>query len=371
MHKISLKDIRCLIAHPLKIVLLCIAIVVGVSSSLFAQVPDRVISTDGSEATVSGKIIAITPNGVEVEEKNGSIKPVSVEKIREIQFAGEPPSLKNARLMLARRRPTEALKELLKIESGELEGAEEFIRDEVDFVKAASTGRAALESGASPVESGKLVGEFLTKHANSHHFYPMQELYGDLLARLGKFDLAQEAYAKLAKGPPALRVKAAAANAGMLYDQEKYAEAYKEFENAMQIQVDPKDEGSMSQRRAAELGKAKCLARQRKPDEAIKLIQAIIKQSNPEDKELLGKAYAVLGVTYRSITGKDQDALISFLTVDLVYNTLPETHAEALFNLAELWESGKFPERAREAKQNLETAYPGSAWAKKAAARKS
>jgi TolA-binding protein len=100
-------------------------------------------------------------------------------------------------------------------------------------------------------------------------------------------------------------------------------------------------------------------------DAAVEAVFQIIDAANPEEKELLSRAYTVLGGTYRAMGGKEQDALIQFLMVDLVYNTLPETHAEALFNLAELWDNGGNPERAREARQNLKSAYPDSPWAAK------
>ena len=89
------------------------------------------------------------------------------------------------------------------------------------------------------------------------------------------------------------------------------------------------------------------------------------KDSDPEDKEFLSRAYTVLGGAYRAMGGKDQDALISYLTVDLVYNVLPESHAEALFNLGELWERGSNPERSREARQSLKSSYPASQWTAK------
>ena len=76
----------------------------------------------------------------------------------------------------------------------------------------------------------------------------------------------------------------------------------------------------------------------------------------------------MLGAAYLAAGDKDQDALISFLTVDLVYNGSPESHAEALAKLSELWEKAKNPERAREARKLLQESYPTSPWAKKAAA---
>jgi tetratricopeptide (TPR) repeat protein len=212
------------------------------------------------------------------------------------------------------------------------------------------------------------VADFVAKHPDSHHAYDMQELLGDLLARAGRVDNALAAYGQLAKGPPAFKVRAASARAAMLLEQGKHAEALREFDAA--VQIDSSDEASAAQKRAAELGRARCLAHLGKPDEAVGLVQAVIQQADPEDGEVLGRAYNALGQAYRAVAGKEQDALIAFLTVDLVYNKVPENHAEALYNLVDLWEKGANPERAREARATLESSYPGSQWAKKLTAGK-
>ena len=65
--------------------------------------------------------------------------------------------------------------------------------------------------------------------------------------------------------------------------------------------------------------------------------------------------------------GKDQDALIAYLTVDLVYNTVPDSHAEALYYLSELWGKAREDQRSRQCGQILRDAYPQSGWAKKLA----
>lgn len=332
------------------------------AGTALADVTDRVIASDG---TTAGEVVSVSPLDVEIE-RSGEPKKIPIEKIREVQFGDEPQSLKSARVMLNRGRPADVIQELAKIEAAELDGVRQFVLDEVDFLKAAGTGRAALAAGTDPAEGAKLAADFLAKHPKSHHFFRVQELLGDLLSRSGKYDEAQAAYAQLDKGPAALKVRAAAARASMFFDQKKFAEAYKEYEKAVGIEAN--DEESLSQKRAAELGKARCLTRQGEAGKAIELLQKVIKQANPEEKELLARTYNVLGESYRTDGGKDQDALISYLTVDLVYNSVPDSHAEALYNLMELWERGKNPERSREARESLQTIYPGSPWAKKAMA---
>lgn len=330
-----------------------------------AQTTDRVVTTSG---TVSGRVTATDADEVQLEDRAGEIKKIPVDQIREVQFGGEPAELKTARSMLLRGRAAEALEELGKIGPNDLDGAEPILLDEVDYVRAAATARVALAAGGDPRESGKLVADFVGKHPESHHAYDMQELLGDLLARAGRVDNALAAYGQLAKGPPAFKVRAASAKAAMLLEQGKYAEALSEFEAAVQIRAT--DDASASQKRAAELGQARCLAQLGKPEEAITLVQSVIQQADPEDGAVLGRAYNALGLACRALAGREQDALIAFLTVDLVYNKVPENHAEALFNLVELWEKSANPERSREARSTLETSYPGSQWTKKLSAAK-
>ena len=121
---------------------------------------------------------------------------------------------------------------------------------------------------------------------------------------------------------------------------------------------------------AVDRRRARCLIGLGRNDDAITVAKNAIAQANPEEGETLAQAYNALGAAYRATGSNDQDALIAYLTVDLVYNGAPEPHAEALLNLAELWERGQNPERAREARATLEATYPGSRWAKQAAAPK-
>ena len=348
--------------HQVLLVMLAIAFAGNAS----AQTADRVVTTSGA---VTGRVVTSDTNEVQVEDRNGDTKRIPIDQIREVQFGGEPQELKAARTMLLRGRPADALEEVGKIVPADLDGAEQILLDEVDYVKAAATARAALAAGADPREAGKLVADFTAKHPESHHYYDMQELLGDLLARAGRPDNALTSYAQLAKGPPAFKVRAASARAKMLLDQEKFADALKEFEAALKI--DAADESSAGQKRTAELGMARCLAQLGKADDAVKLVQTVIQQANPEDSAVLAGAYNALGSALRGIAGREQDALVSFLTVDLVYNGVPDSHAEALYNLVDLWEKAANPERSREARATLETAYPGSQWVKKLGAAKS
>lgn len=331
-----------------------------------AQTADRVVTRSG---TVTGRIVASDAGEVQVEDRSGETKRIAVDQIREVVFGGEPQELKAARSMLARGRAAEALEELGKIQPGDLDGAEPLLLAEVASAKAIAAARAALASGGDPREPGKQVAEFLARNPQSHRTYEMQELLGDLLARAGLPDKALAEYAKLSKGPAAFQVRAASARAAMLLEQQKYAEALAEYDAALRVDAD--DDAGRAQKRAAEIGRARCLANLGQAEEATAQCARVIAQADPEDAATLAAAYAALGGACRAIPGREQDALIAYLTVDLVYNSSPDSHAEALYHLVELWDKAAKPERAREARAMLESAYPGSRWAKRLGGSKS
>ena len=331
-----------------------------------AEVPGRL--SLGSGPAISGNIIAVSPMGVEIEVR-GEQQTVPIERIREVTFAAEPQSLKAARVAILRGQAGQAADDLAKIEPAEMEGAEQLIVDELAFVQAAAVGGQAAASGQNLAAGEKAVRDYLGKHAQSHHVFPMQELLAKLLARSGKFADAAAALAPLDRGPPAYRVRATVGRGELLYDQKKYDEALREFAAAGQITTDPKDSASTAQKRGAEFGTARCFARQGKGAEAVAAVERIVGETDPDDVEILGQAYNVLGDAWRSV-GKNQDAIIAYLTVSLVYNSVGETRAEALYNLAQLWDLAKYPQRAEEARQELVSAYPDSPWARKLSAGK-
>lgn len=353
--------------HPRFALLAAFACSLCAAASALGQAPDRVRLISGSE--LQGEIVSISPNGVEIENAAGA-KQVGIDSVKEVLFGGEPDAMRNARSMLFNRQDGPgALDELAKIEKSELEGAKDAVQAELLFLKVAATARKAISSGEKLDEAQKLVSAFLAKFPKSHHLYRMQELLGDLLARGGKTPEAVTAYSALGQGPPALRVRAATVKAKLYLDQQNYAEAIKEFEAAEQVPTTDQDAASLRQKREARLGRATCLTRLGKPQEAIALVGEVLAPLDATaDKDLLARVYNVLGEAQRAVDGKSRDALISFLTVDLVYNSVPDDHARALFNLVDLWEQSKNPERAREARQSLESTYPDSPWTRKLAA---
>jgi tetratricopeptide (TPR) repeat protein len=147
-----------------------------------------------------------------------------------------------------------------------------------------------------------------------------------------------------------------------LLAQGKIHEALSAFDRV----IDSLAEGDLaqSQRLAARLGKANALTADKKTEASIRLIEDVLNTANTEDVLLMSRAYNALGTAYRA-AGRPKEALLAFLHVDVLYPSQPETHAEALANLVELWQEVHKPERANAAHKTLEEQYKDSPWARK------
>ena len=109
------------------------------------------------------------------------------------------------------------------------------------------------------------------------------------------------------------------------------------------------------------LGKARCLAAANQTDAAIKAVQSLIANANPEDAALLAPAYNALGFAYQK-AGLRPEAIYAYLHVDTLYSTNAEAHAEAPYYLAQLFTAAGKRDRAKDCKTALEQQYKDSRW---------
>jgi tetratricopeptide (TPR) repeat protein len=219
------------------------------------------------------------------------------------------------------------------------------------------------ENGEGEIDAaGKKLNAFAKSYPNSFHYLEASELMGDLLMISGRFENAQKQYAELSKALwPDYKMRAAVAIGRSLQAQNKHAEAIQQFESALALPDDGGD--AQNQKLAASLGKAMSLAETGKADEATTMIEKIIQEADPQQKELNARAYDALGTCYEK-ANKNKDALFAFLHVDVLYSTVPDAHAEALYHLVTLWKIIGQEERSREARETLQQKYAASRWAK-------
>jgi tetratricopeptide (TPR) repeat protein len=223
--------------------------------------------------------------------------------------------------------------------------------------------RMILFGEGEVLDAGRKLNAFVKNYPNSYHYLEATEAMGDLLMATDRFENAQKQYAELAKAPwPDYKMRAGVASGRSLQAQGKHAEAIQQFEAVLAMP----DEGSeaSNEKLSATLGKAVSLAESGKVDEAAGIIEKIIQDADPQQRELQARAYNALGTCYVKAK-RNKEALMAFLHVDVLYSTVPEAHAESLAHLVTLWQAVGQPDRARDSRELLQQKYSKSKWARK------
>lgn len=324
-----------------------------------ASAVDAVKKVD--ETTMVGKVTRVAKTEVEIEERSVP-KTVPVNEIDHIVYEGEPITLKTVRSHVASGRYNDALDQLGRIPADEVTRKE--IQQDVAFYKALCQAKLAL-SGEGPIaDAGKLMNDFVTGNADSYHYFQAVEMVGDLLVATRKYDVAATFYARLGQEAPwpDYKMRSGASVGRSLLAQNKPQDALKAFDGVLATQA----EGDLAdqEKLAATLGKARCMAELGQAAEAVAMIQDVIAKAGPEDVDLAAMAYNALGSALRK-AGDSKAALLAFLHVDVLYHTNGMAHAEALANMAELWNEIHQTERATEARELLQSQYKNSPWAQR------
>jgi tetratricopeptide (TPR) repeat protein len=311
---------------------------------------------------ILGKIVSASPLSVEIEQGvNADRKEIPVNQIDIIFFNDELGALRNAKNSILNEHYEEALNVLSRLKIDVVTRKE--LREDIEFYIAFSTAQLAIGGSGKIPDAGRLMIAFIKNYPDSYHYFQACEIVGDLLVANRSFAQAEEYYAKLAKAPwPDYQMRAGVAIGRALLAQGKISEALNAFEKV--IADDKNDALSQAQYQAAKMGKASVLVAMKKNDEAVKLIQSVLNQANPDDTGVMARAYNILGNALRQ-EGKKKEAVLAFLHVDLLYSFSADSHAEALWNLAELWDELHKTDRAARARQVLEQQYKSSPWAQK------
>lgn len=333
-----------------------IALLVGPLSQA-AAVNDKVRLARNSE---TGEVADTTPFEVTLNKGESNSRKIPVNQIKAIVFDGEPAELTQARVNANNGAFDKAGQLLEKVDAGSVK--RDLIKQDLEFYQAYVAAKLALGGEGEILEAGKKLNTFAKSYPNSFHNLEASELMGDLLMISGRYEPALKQYKDLAKAPwPDYKMRAAVAAGRSLQAQGKHAEAIQQFDAALAAGDEGPD--SQNQKLAATLGKSISQAESGQVDDAVKSIEKIIQDADPQQKELHARAYNALGTCYEK-ANKNKEALFAFLHVDVLYNTVPDAHAEALANLVTLWKAIGQDDRSRESKELLQQRYPNSRWAK-------
>ena len=307
-----------------------------------------------AEGQSIGNVVDTTAVEVTIE-RSGVPAKVPVNEIEVIFFSDEPARLGTARTAISAGRYEDAITGL---ETIKLDGVKRaMVKQDIEFYTALAKARLAL-AGADEkgvVDAGRLMATFVKDYPQNYHFLEASEIVGDTLVAAGKYAASRDYYGRLAAAPwPDYKMRAGVAIGRALLAEGKTSEALGSFQAVLDTEA--RGESADRQRLAATLGKARCLAEAGNGDEAVTLIDEVITKASPEEARLHAQAYNALGLAHRKAQ-RNQDALLAFLHVDVLYFGSPKEHIEALENLVELWELVQNPERADQAASRLQERY--------------
>lgn len=342
----------------MRVRLLILATALGLVAGGVCQAFDSIKT---KTSTHMGRIVGMSPLSVELEGVGGTSKEIPVNEIDTVFFETDPSELKTAKTHVLGGRYGDALAALERIKEEDASRREN--QQDIKFYKALCAAKLALAGKGTIAKAGRMMKAFVDNNSKSYHYFEGSEIVGDLLVAIHQYDQAAEYYARLENAPwPDYKMRAGVAAGRALLAQRKIAQAESTFDRV--IATVAGGDLAQSQRLAARLGKASSLTAGKNPKAAIRMIEDVLKVADVEDVELMARAYNALGTAYRQ-SGQSKEALLAFLHVDVLYPSQPDTHAEALANLIDLWQEVHKAERANAARKTLMEEYKDSPWARK------
>jgi len=230
-----------------------------------------------------------------------------------------------------------------------------------EFGIARCTARQALGQPDQIDAAIKLLENFRTQEHYRH--YEALELLGELHLAKQDFDKAGTVFKELGRAPwKATKMGAKVQLARLAIAEQKLGDALSQYESVAAEEAS--GPGEVSQKQAAQLGKARVLLLQQKGAEALPLLEGLVKEIDGDEVDLQAEAYLRQGDCLREL-GRDKDAILAYLRVDLLFAAARTQHAESLYQLSKLWAKVGQAERAEDARDRLAEGYPGSEWAGK------
>ncbi|MGL4943022.1 MAG: tetratricopeptide repeat protein [Thermoguttaceae bacterium] len=322
---------------------------------------DRVFVVEGAGRTRSGKVTAVTCDGVTIEmaaspsasSSSPRSETVPANQIVYTTFDDDPPRLLNVRTAVAAGRWNEARDELGKVVVPET--VSELTKQDHRFLAFTISARRALEAAdvAKPESRDTLTQAasqgiaFIADFPQSYHYYAVCRTTSDILALLGDTESLERTLQLMAAAPwNEERLYAAVALGDIAFARGDVAAARKHLSGVV-MNTETTPQIVVLQRRAA-IGLARCLVKEAKWDEAeteLNNLIARVDRESPGDAATLASLFNTLGDTLRD-KGSAGEAVLAYLHTELLYNSARPEWLYALRQLEELWRQLDKPDRA-------------------------
>jgi hypothetical protein len=317
-----------------------------------ASAVDRLYEKSGT--SVTGQVTATDKKGVQLK-KGASTQTYFSGDIVKILYEGDPPGLTKGREFALDGQYDQALEELKKVDTESIN--REVIKVDVAFYTALSQTKLALAGKGAKNSAASAMLAFAKAYQDSWHFYDAARLLGDLALALGSPDKAMAYYKTLSGAQsPDTKVESVYLQGRVHLATGAYDMALTEFDKV--IGISASTAATARTQILAKAGKAVALAGAGKSDEGLALVNELIAELNPDDLEMAARIYNAQGASFEA-SGDKEGAILAYLHTHLMFSSQPDAHAEALLRLTELWSQVGQPQRAAEARSELQQRYPG------------
>jgi tetratricopeptide (TPR) repeat protein len=341
---------------------LCVAVIAMQVIPAFGA--DVIVRKTGQR--VSGKITGTSKTELTIKPAVGAEVAVPANDVASVDWDDASGDLKLGLSDENGGRFEAALTRITKSKSDAPASAPEALKIEFDFLIARVNARMALADPSKRDNAIKLL-QAVQKSASSHF------RYFEAVSYLGQVQLAAQDFAgartsiDLLSQAPWSDVKLAAkiANGRVLMGENKPDEAARVFDEAIASAGDTA--ADKNRKYEAMLGKSRALVLQSKHEEALKDLDEVTTNAPADDTPVQAEAYVLQGNALQSL-GRNKEAVLSYLHVDILFPREAGFHAESLYHMAKLWKTVQSPERSLEAEAKLQGAYPNSEWTKKLSA---
>ena len=337
---------------------LATAVASALPSMTYAQGGDAVYRASGGAGStkVSGKVVDMSPAAVVIESK-GSRNSIPASEVRNVVYAGQSSLIARAAEKIKSGNFAEVIEDVGRVP----DKGNPFITHELAFLKAYAEGNLALQGTLGAREAGTSLNNFLAKYKKSYHFVPATELKGRLLYSLKFLDLAAADFKILTESQwPEYVIKGQYNLAKVELAKDNFDQVITQCDQI--ISSTNNDDVTQQYQLLAKCLKAKAQCLSGNPGSAENDLKEIINVENPDNQALFAAAYNALGVCYFK-SDQLKEAREKFLMTHLLMYSESESHAEALYYLAQIWPKLDNTDEANKVRELLKSRYRNSYWA--------
>ncbi len=339
-----------------------IVLTVILTTVSFAHAADdvRLKSTGKS---VRGTISNVTRQSITVKIKVGNKSTVVPSSdIESVSWDGEPAGIKQTRSHEKSGLLDKALEGYKKAASSN-KSSNLLVRADIQFLIARVLAKQAILNPKKQKEAISKLESFRKQYSTSFRYYESLSLLGDLYLSNKQYDKARPIFALIGQSTlPVHKMQAKSAEAKILLAEGKTDAALAIYNEI--LKMPGKEPLAKRQHFAAYLGKANCLQKTKKYAEAAKVFEDVAVKADEKDMVIKAEAWLRGGDALR-LSGRNKEAVLAYLHVDLLCPKQPSMRAEALYQLSQLFNALGDSNNSARSSGKLTNDYPDSTWAKK------